>query len=93
MKNRNPAGCVSRRDFVLVNLRNFFPERLDFVEKREKFTQNYQGEAFRTYLARRFADKRAEETLKSNMDQFLEAAALPEQFRWLGRIRRLFAVA
>ena len=26
------------------------------------------------------------------MDQFLEAAALPEQLRWLGRMRRLFAV-
>ena len=26
------------------------------------------------------------------MDQFLEAASLPEQLRWLGRIRRLFAV-
>jgi hypothetical protein len=26
------------------------------------------------------------------MDEFLEAAALPEQFRWLGRMRRLFAV-
>ena len=26
------------------------------------------------------------------MDQFLEAASLPEQFRWLGRMRRLFAV-
>jgi hypothetical protein len=26
------------------------------------------------------------------MDQFSEMASLPEQFRWLGRMRRLFAV-
>ena len=53
---------------------------------------DYQGEAFRAYLAKRCADKRAEETLKKYMDRFLEAAPLPKQFRWLGRIRRLFAV-
>lgn len=67
-------------------------ERLQFVEKQEKLTQDYQGEAFRAYLAKRCADKRAEETLKKYMNQFLEAASLPEQFRWLGRMRRLFAV-
>ena len=47
---------------------------------------------FVAYLAKRFADTRAEETLKKYMDQFLEAASLPEQLRLLGRIRRLFAV-
>ena len=67
-------------------------ERLQFVEKQEKLTLDIQGEAFRAYLAKRFADKHAEETLKKYMDQFFEAAPLPEQFRWLGRIRRLFAV-
>jgi len=67
-------------------------ERLQFVEKQEKLTQDYQGEAFRAYLAKRCADTRAEETLKKYVNQFLEAASLPEQFRWLGRMRRLFAV-
>ena len=94
----NVRACVSDKGDIFdgpkadEQVGSTLEERLDFVEKREKFTQDYQGEAFRTYLAKRFADKRAEATLKSNMDQFLEAAALPKQFRWLGRIRRLFAV-
>ena len=67
-------------------------ERIQFVEKQEKLTLDIQGEAFRAYLAKRFADKHAEEMLKKYMDQFFEAAALPEQFRWLGRIRRFFAL-
>ena len=53
---------------------------------------DYQGEALRAYLAKRCADERAVETLKKYMDSFLEAAPLPRQFRWLGRMRRLFAV-
>ena len=94
----NVRACVSDKGDIFdgpnadERVGSTLEERLDFVEKQEKFTQDYQGEAFRTYLAKRFADKRAEETLKSYMDQFLEAAPLPRQFRWLGRIRRLFAV-
>ena len=94
----NVRACVSDRGDIFDGpnaedrVGSTLKERLDFVEKQEKFTQDYQGEAFRTYLAKRFADKRAEETLKNYMDQFLEAAALPEQLRWLGRMRRLFAV-
>jgi hypothetical protein len=67
-------------------------ERVQFVEKHEKWTLDYQGEALRAYLAKRCADERAEETLNEYMDRFLEAAPLPSQFRWLGRMRRLFAV-
>ena len=94
----NVPACVSDKGDIFDGpnaddrVGSTLAERLDFVEKQEKFTQDYQGEAFRTYLAKRFADKRAEETLKKYMDQFLEAASLPEQWRWLGRIRRLFAV-
>ena len=94
----NVRACVSDKGDIFdgpnanERLGSTLEERLDFVENQEKFTQDYQGEAFRTYLAKRFADKRAEEALKSYMDQFLQAAALPEQFRWLGRTRRLFAV-
>jgi uncharacterized protein DUF927 len=67
-------------------------ERLQFVERQERLTLDFQGEAVRAYLAKRCADERAEETLKKYMDEFSEMAALPEQFRWLGRMRRLFAV-
>jgi putative DNA primase/helicase len=94
----NVRACVSDKGDIFDGPRadeqigSTLEERLDFVEKWEKFAQDYQGEAFRTYLAKRFADERAEETLKSNMDQFFEAAALPKQFRWLGRIRRVLAV-
>ena len=94
----NVRACVSDKGDIFdgpnadERVGSTLEERLDFVEKQEKFTQDYQGEAFRTYLAKRFADQRAEATLKRYMDQFLEAASLPEQFRWLGRMRRLFAV-
>ena len=67
-------------------------ERVQFVEMHEKWSLDYQGEALRAYLAKRCADERAVETLKKYMDSFLEAAPLPRQFRWLGRMRRLFAV-
>jgi putative DNA primase/helicase len=94
----NVPACVSDKSDIFdgsnadARVGSTLEERLDFVEKQEKLTLDYQGEAFRTYLAKRFADQRAEETLKKYMDQFLEAASLPEQLRWLGRIRRLFAV-
>jgi hypothetical protein len=93
----NVRACVSDQGDIFdgpdadEQVGSTLEERLDFVEKLERFTQDYQGEAFRTYLAKRFADKRAEATLKSYMTQFLDAAALPEQSRWLGRIRRFFA--
>ena len=94
----NVRACVSDKGDIFdgpkadEQVGSTLEERLDFVEKLEKFTQDYQGEALRTYLAKRFADKRAEATLNSYMAQFIEAAALPEQLRWLGRIRRFFAV-
>ena len=94
----NVRACVSDKGDIFdgpnadERVGSTLEEQLDFVENQEKFTQDYQGEAFRTYLAKRFADKRVEEALKSYMDQFLQAAALPEQFRWLGRMRRLFGV-
>ena len=94
----NVRACVSDKGDIFdgpnadERVGSTLEERLDFVERQEKLALDYQGEAFRTYLAKRFADKRAEETLKSYMDQFLEAAPLPKQLRWLGRIRRLFGV-
>ena len=94
----NVPACVSDKSDIFdgsnadARVGSTLEERVDFVEKQEKLTLDYQGEAFRTYLAKRFADTRAEETLKKYMDQFLEAASLPEQLRLLGRIRRLFAV-
>jgi len=94
----NVRACVSDKGDIFdgpnadAGVGSTLKERLQFVEKQEKLTQEYQGEALRAYLAKRCADKRAEATLKSYMDQFVEAASLPDQFRWLGRIRRLFAV-
>jgi Domain of unknown function (DUF927) len=94
----NVRACISDKGDIFDGAKadervgSTLEERLDFVEKLEKRTQDYQGEAYRTYLAKRFADKGAEATLTSYMAQFLEAAVLPEQLRWLGRIRRFFAV-
>ena len=71
----NVRACVSDKGDIFdgpnadEQVGSTLEERLDFVEKQEKFTQDYQGEAFRTYLAKRFADKRAEATLKSYMDR------------------------
>jgi putative DNA primase/helicase len=94
----NVPACVSDKGDIFdgpnadERVGSTLEKRLDFVEKQENFTQDYQGEAFRTYLAKRFADQRAVATLRRYMDRFLEAAPLPRQFRWLGRMRRLFAV-
>jgi len=43
-------------------------------------------------LRKRVADTAADETLKKYMAEFINAAPLDEELRWLGRIRRLFAV-
>jgi hypothetical protein len=94
----NVRACVSDKGDIFdgpnadERVGSTLEERLDFVERQEKLALDYQGVAFRAYLAKRFTDPRAEETLKKYMDQFSEMASLPEQFRWLGRMRRLFAV-
>ena len=94
----NVRACVSDKGDIFdgpnadERVGSTLQERLDFVERQEKLTLDCQGVAFRAYLAKRFTDPRAEETLKKYMDQFSEMASLPEQFRWLGRMRRLFAV-
>jgi uncharacterized protein (DUF927 family) len=67
-------------------------QRRRFVEDQEIQTLQYQGEAFREYLSKRAADTSAVATLKRYMAEFVEVAQLPQQLRWLGRIRRLFAV-
>jgi hypothetical protein len=67
-------------------------ERLRFVERQEDLAVRYQGEAYRAYLTKRAADKAAIETLNKYIAEYIEDTPLPEQFRWLGRIRRLFAV-
>ena len=67
-------------------------ERLHFVETQEDLAVQYQGKAYRVYLTKRIADKTAIVTLNKYMAEYIEAAPLPEQFRWLGRIRKYFAV-
>ena len=67
-------------------------DRLRFVEQQETRALEYQGEPFRAYLTRRFSDEKAEATLRSYVDQYLETVPLPAPVRWLGRIRRYFAI-
>ena len=94
----NVRACVSDKGDIFdgpnadAQVGSTLEERVHFVETQEKLNLEYQGEAIRAYLAKRFADGRAEEMLKRYMDEFVLAAALPKEFRWLGRIRRLFAV-
>jgi Domain of unknown function (DUF927) len=98
MRMIDVPACVSKNNDIFdgqnadAHVGSTLEERVQFVEKHEKWSLDYQGEALRAYLSKRCADERAEETLKDYMDRFLEAAPLPRQFRWLGRIRRLFAV-
>lgn len=67
-------------------------DRRAYVEEQEEFASQYQGEAFRAYLARRAADSKAEAALKKYMADYVVAAPLPCAERWLARIQRLFAV-
>ena len=98
MRMIDVPACVSKNGDIFdgqnadAYVGSTLEERVQFVEKHEKWSLDYQGEALRAYLAKRCADEQAEETLKEYMDRFLEAAPLPRQFRWLGRMRRLFAV-
>jgi hypothetical protein len=98
MRMIDVPACVSKNGDIFdgpnadAQIGPTLEDRLQFVERQEKLTLEYQGEALRAYLAKRCADERAEETLRIYMDRFLKAAPLPRQFRWLGRMRRLFAV-
>ena len=67
-------------------------ERLRFVERQERLAVKYQGKAYRAYLTKRQADKTLIETLNKYIAEYIAAMPLPDQFRWLGRIRRFFAV-
>jgi putative DNA primase/helicase len=67
-------------------------QRRGFVEALEQHAVVYQGEAFRAYLTKRAADKGARAALKAYMADYVAAAPLPGQQRWLARIQRLFAV-
>jgi putative DNA primase/helicase len=67
----NVRACVSDKDDIFdgqnadASVGSTLEERLKFVERHEKLTQDLQGEAVRAYLARRCADNRAEATLKN----------------------------
>jgi hypothetical protein len=67
-------------------------ERLRFVEEQEDLAVRYQGKAYRAYLTKRIADKTAIATLIKYITEYIKATSLPDQFRWLGRIRKFFAV-
>jgi putative DNA primase/helicase len=67
-------------------------QRLRFVERQERRAVKYQGEAYRVYIRKRIMDKMASETLIEYIDEYIKATPLADEFRWLGRIRRFFAV-
>jgi Domain of unknown function (DUF927) len=66
-------------------------QRRRFVEEQEQLTQQYQGEAFRAYVAKLATDKYAQAGLKAHMDRYFKDAPLPKPHRWLGRIQRMFS--
>jgi Domain of unknown function (DUF927) len=66
-------------------------ERARKIEKYAELAVEYQGEAYRAYLARLLTDNRAEGALRNYMAQYLSAAPLLGQYRWLRRIGRYFA--
>ncbi len=67
-------------------------QRIRYVERQERVTLDYQGEAFRTYLTKRAKDKFLQKRLNKFISEFIDAAPLQYQLAWLGRIRRFFAV-
>jgi hypothetical protein len=67
-------------------------ERIRFVEELEQLASKYQGQAFRRYIARLVKDRCARKKLTQYVDVFVQSAALPNEQRWLGRIRRRFAL-
>jgi hypothetical protein len=71
---------------------NTLDQRLRFVERQERRAVKYQGEAYRAYIRKRIMDKTANETLIKYLDEYIRATPLAGEFRWLGRIRRFFAV-
>jgi hypothetical protein len=94
----NVPACVSDKEDIFDGPKaskavgRTVEERRGFVEELERNAVMYQGEAFRAYLTKRAKDKRAEATLQSYMAEYIAAAPLPGQQRWLARIQRLFAV-
>jgi hypothetical protein len=94
----NVRACVSEMEDIFDGPKaseavgKTVEQRRDFVEERERHAKRYQGEAFRTYLKKRSADKGARAALKAYMVDYVADAPLPGQQRWLARIQRLFAV-
>ena len=92
----NVRACVSEMGDIFDGLRAdkvagaTLEQRIRYVEKNERLALKYQGEAFRTYLTKRAMDKCLIKRLNEYISDFVDAA--PVKFRWLGRIRRYFAV-
>lgn len=94
----NMRACVSDLDDIFdcpnaaEHVGKSVDERREFVERLERLAVRHQGVAYRAYLAKRLMDKEANVTLKGYVEEYCEAAPISEQLRWLGRIRRYFAV-
>ena len=91
-------ACVSRIEDVFDGpeagkvIGATLEQRIGYVERQERLTLEYQGEAFRTYLTKRASDNFLQKRLNEFISEFIDAAPLQWQFAWLGRIRRFFAV-
>jgi hypothetical protein len=91
-------ACVSRMEDVFDGpgagkvVGATLEQRIRYVERQERLTLDYQGEAFRTYLTKRSKDKFLQKRLNEFISEFVDAAPLQRQFPWLGRIRRFFAI-
>ena len=66
-------------------------ERARTIEKYSELAVKYQGKSYRAYLTKLMTDKKAEQALRNYMAQYVSAAPVPEQYRWLRRIARYFA--
>jgi putative DNA primase/helicase len=90
-------ACVSKFKDVFdlpkadVRIGTTTEERAATIDAYAKLAERYQGEAYRTYLAKRAADGAAAVTLRKYMTAFFQAAPLPKEYRWLRRIGQYFA--
>jgi Domain of unknown function (DUF927) len=93
----NVPACVSDKEDIFDGPKaskavgETVEQRRDFVVELERNSVTYQGEVFRAYLTKRAADKGATAALKAYMADYVAAAPLPSQQRWLARIQGPFA--
>ena len=94
----NVRACVSDKGDIFdgpnadAQVGSTLEERVHFVETQEKLNLEYQGEAIRAYLAKTVRGRPGRRDAQTLYGRICAGGSLPKEFRWLGRIRRLFAV-